>query len=284
MVLKVAPPTPAEIDRLRDGAVLIGFLGSQRASALAARGVTAFALEAIPRISRAQSMDALSSQATIAGYKAVLVAAEHATRLLPMMTTAAGTLPPARVLVLGAGVAGLQALATARRLGARTTGYDVRPETAEQIRSVGADWLDLGIEAAGEGGYARALSDDERAASAGRAERGHQGLRHRHHDGARPGAPRAAARQRRRRRRHARRQRDRRPGRRHRRQLRAVRARRGRLPRRGHDRGAAQPARERARARLPALRPQRAGAAGADARRRAASPGPVGRGPVRPRA
>ena len=162
VVLKVAPPTPAEIDRMRDGGVLIGFLGS-RPKALAMRNITAFALEAIPRISRAQSMDALSSQATIAGYKAVLVAAEHATRLLPMMTTAAGTLPPARVLVLGAGVAGLQALATARRLGARTTGYDVRPETAEQIRSVGADWLDLGIEAAGDGGYARALSDDERA-------------------------------------------------------------------------------------------------------------------------
>ena len=94
----------------------------------------------------------------------MIVAAEHATRLLPMMTTAAGTIPPARVLVLGAGVAGLQALATARRLGARTTGYDVRPETAEQVRSVGADWLDLGIEAAGEGGYARELTDAERAA------------------------------------------------------------------------------------------------------------------------
>jgi NAD(P) transhydrogenase subunit alpha len=108
-------------------------------------------------------MDALSSQATLAGYKAVLVAADHATRLLPMMTTAAGTLPPARVLVLGAGVAGLQALATAHRLGARTTGYDVRPETAEQVRSVAAEWLDLGIEAAGEGGYARELSEQERA-------------------------------------------------------------------------------------------------------------------------
>jgi NAD(P) transhydrogenase subunit alpha len=162
VVLKVAPPTPAEVDRMPADAVLIGFLGTKHGS-IAGRGITAFALEAIPRISRAQSMDALSSQATIAGYKAVLVAAEHATRLLPMMTTAAGTLPPARVLVLGAGVAGLQALATARRLGARTTGYDVRPETAEQIRSVGADWLDLGIEAAGEGGYARALTDEERA-------------------------------------------------------------------------------------------------------------------------
>ena len=163
VVVKVTPPTPAEVDRLRDDAILVGFLAA-RQRLLAARGITAFAMEAIPRISRAQGMDALSSQATIAGYKAVLVAAEHATRLLPMMTTAAGTLPPARVLVLGAGVAGPQALATARRLGARCTGYDVRPDAAEQVRSVGADWLDLGIEAAGEGGYARALTDDERAA------------------------------------------------------------------------------------------------------------------------
>jgi NAD(P) transhydrogenase subunit alpha len=165
VVVKVAPPTPDEIGRLRPGAALIGFLDAPEArAALTAREVTAFAMEAIPRISRAQSMDALSSQSTLAGYKAVILAAEHATRLLPMMTTAAGTIPPSKVLVLGAGVAGLQALATAHRLGARTTGYDVRPETAEQVRSVGADWLDLGIDAAGEGGYARELSDDERAA------------------------------------------------------------------------------------------------------------------------
>ena len=145
--------------------MLIGFLdAAETRAALAARGITAFAMEAIPRISRAQAVDALSSQSTLAGYKAVILAAEHATRLLPMMTTAAGTLPPARVLVLGAGVAGLQALATAHRLGARTTGYDVRPETAEQVRSVGADWLELGIEAAGESGYARELTDAERAA------------------------------------------------------------------------------------------------------------------------
>jgi len=163
-VVKVAPATPAEIGRLREGAVLIGFLdAADTRAALATRNITAFAMEAIPRISRAQSVDALSSQATLAGYKAVILAAEHATRLLPMMTTAAGTLPPARVLVLGAGVAGLQALATAHRLGARTTGYDVRPETAEQVRSVGADWLELGIEAAGESGYARELTDAERA-------------------------------------------------------------------------------------------------------------------------
>jgi len=165
VVVKVAPPAPEEIARLREGTILIGFLPApETVDALAAKGVMAFAMEAIPRISRAQAMDALSSQSTLAGYKAVILAAEHATRLLPMMTTAAGTIPPAKVLVLGAGVAGLQALATAHRLGARTTGYDVRPETAEQVRSVGADWLELGIEAAGEGGYARELSEAERAA------------------------------------------------------------------------------------------------------------------------
>jgi NAD(P) transhydrogenase subunit alpha len=125
--------------------------------------VTGFAMESVPRISRAQSMDALSSQANVGGYKAVLLAAEQSTRFFPMLTTAAGTVKPATALVLGVGVAGLQALATAKRLGARTTGYDVRPEVAEQVRSLGAQWLDLGIEAAGEGGYARALTDEERA-------------------------------------------------------------------------------------------------------------------------
>jgi H+-translocating NAD(P) transhydrogenase subunit alpha len=120
-------------------------------------------MEAIPRISRAQSMDALSSQANVGGYKAALLGAEEMGRFYPMLMTAAGTIPPAKVLVLGVGVAGLQALATAKRLGARTTGYDVRPEVAEQVQSLGAQWLDLGIEAAGEGGYARELSEDERA-------------------------------------------------------------------------------------------------------------------------
>jgi NAD(P) transhydrogenase subunit alpha len=168
VVVRITPPSDEDVDDLRADAVLIGFLAPHEQDgaieALRSRGVTAFAMESIPRISRAQSMDALSSQATLAGYKAVFVAAEHATRLLPMMTTAAGTLAPARVLVLGAGVAGLQALATAHRLGARTTGYDVRPETAEQVQSVGAEWLDLGTEAAGEGGYARELTETERAA------------------------------------------------------------------------------------------------------------------------
>jgi NAD(P) transhydrogenase subunit alpha len=117
---------------------------------------------AVERSAGAGALDALSSQATLAGYKAALLAAEQSTRLLPMMTTAAGTIPPARALVLGAGVAGLQSLATLRRIGARSTGYDVRPETEEQVRSVGADWLDLGIEAAGAGGYARELTERER--------------------------------------------------------------------------------------------------------------------------
>ena len=130
--------------------------------ALAEAGVTAFAMEAIPRISRAQSMDALSSQFNVAGYKAALLGAQHSTRFYPMLTTAAGTSPPAKVLVLGVGVAGLQALATAKRLGARATGYDVRPEVAEQVQSLGAAWLDLGVEASGEGGYARDLSEEER--------------------------------------------------------------------------------------------------------------------------
>ena len=167
IVVKVAPPSAEEIAKLRSGQTLIGFLAPRNADnqigALKSAGVQAFAVEAIPRISRAQVMDALSSQANVAGYKSVLLAASESTRFFPMLTTAAGTVKPATVLVLGVGVAGLQALATAKRLGARTTGYDVRPEVADQVRSVGAQWLDLGIDAAGEGGYARELTEDERA-------------------------------------------------------------------------------------------------------------------------
>ena len=168
LLVKVSPPTDAEVSRLARGAVIVAFLNPlgnpQGTRALAAAGVTAFAMEAIPRISRAQSMDALSSQSNVAGYRAALLGAEHIGRFFPMLMTAAGTIPPASVLVLGAGVAGLQALATARRLGAQTTGYDVRPEVAEQVRSLGAKWLEIGIEASGEGGYARELSDEEKAA------------------------------------------------------------------------------------------------------------------------
>src|SRR6185436_3607061 len=136
VVVKVAPPTAEEVKKLKSGQTLIGFLAPRNADnqidALKSAGVQAFALEAIPRISRAQVMDALSSQANVAGYKAVLVAASEATRFFPMLTTAAGTVKPATVLVLGVGVAGLQALATAKRLGGKTTGYDVRPEVADQ--------------------------------------------------------------------------------------------------------------------------------------------------------
>ena len=168
VVVKVAPPSGEEIARLHAGGVLIAFLAplssAATTSALAQAKVTAFAMEAIPRISRAQSMDALSSQSNVAGYRAALLGAEQIGRFYPMLMTAAGTIPPAKVLVLGAGVAGLQALATARRLGAQTTGYDVRPEVAEQVRSLGANWLELGNEAAGEGGYARELTDEEKAA------------------------------------------------------------------------------------------------------------------------
>ena len=167
VVVKVAPPSTEEIERLRRDMVLIGFLAPlsdpEITDRLREAGVTGFAMESIPRISRAQTMDALSSQANVSGYKAVLLAADRSTRFFPMLTTAAGTVKPATALVLGVGVAGLQALATAKRLGARTTGYDVRPDVADQVRSLGAKWLDLGIEAAGEGGYARELTEDERA-------------------------------------------------------------------------------------------------------------------------
>jgi NAD(P) transhydrogenase subunit alpha len=167
VVVKVNPPTADEIGLLHPGSTVIGFLAPRTSPEIAEQlrraDVTGFAMEAVPRISRAQSMDALSSQANVAGYKAVLLAAGYSTRFFPMLTTAAGTVKPATVLVLGVGVAGLQALATAKRLGARTTGFDVRPEVAEQVRSLGAQWLELGVEASGEGGYARALTTEEQA-------------------------------------------------------------------------------------------------------------------------
>jgi NAD(P) transhydrogenase subunit alpha len=166
VVVKVRRPSPDEEERLSEGTVLVGLLQPlaepEATERLARRGVTAFALESIPRITRAQPMDALSSQATISGYKAVLLAAERLPRFFPMLTTAAGTVRPAKVLVLGAGVAGLQALATARRLGAQTFGFDVRPVVREQVESLGARFLDLGIVGEEtEGGYARELSEDE---------------------------------------------------------------------------------------------------------------------------
>jgi NAD(P) transhydrogenase subunit alpha len=167
VVVKVALPTLDEIGRLRSGQVLIGHLApltsGETSKALAAAGVTSFAMEAIPRITRAQAMDALSSQANVAGYAATLLAATEVGRFFPMMTTAAGTVAPARVLVLGAGVAGLQAIATAKRLGAVVTGFDIRRAAWEQIASLGGRPLELDFipDAEAEGGYARPLTDEE---------------------------------------------------------------------------------------------------------------------------
>lgn len=161
---------PALTDALRPGQLLMGLLApyssAERASALAATGVTAFAMELLPRISRAQSMDILSSQGAASGYQCVLIAAARAPKFFPMLTYAAGTIRPARVLVIGAGVAGLQAIATAKRLGAMVEGYDVRPETKEQVESLGAKFVDTGVSAAGSGGYARELTADELAQQA----------------------------------------------------------------------------------------------------------------------
>jgi NAD(P) transhydrogenase subunit alpha len=167
IVLKVQPPTVEEIDRMREGTVVIGYMSPHlepaRIAKLRDRNLTAFAMELIPRISRAQSMDALSSQASVAGYKAAIMGADLSNRFFPMLTTAAGTIRPAQVLVIGAGVAGLQAIATARRLGALVEAYDVRAATKEQVQSLGAKFVDTQVSAEDEGGYARELTKQEKA-------------------------------------------------------------------------------------------------------------------------
>src|SRR5205085_10204536 len=165
-IVKVRKPSDDEVERLREGQLLVAFLepltDPEGVERLASRGVVAFAMESIPRITRAQPMDALSSQSNVAGYKSVLLAAERLPKFFPMLMTAAGTVPPAKVLVLGAGVAGLQAIATARRLGAVVTGFDVRPVVKEQVESLGATFLELDVRAEEtEGGYARELTEDE---------------------------------------------------------------------------------------------------------------------------
>ena len=165
-----APPLEVA-SGLREGALLIGLLQPHRADELVAllrdRKITSFSMELVPRISRAQSMDALSSQAAAAGYRAVLIGATQLDKFFPMLTTAAGTIRPAKVLVIGAGVAGLQAIATAKRLGAIVEGYDVRAATREQVQSLGAKFVDTGISAEGSGGYARELTEEEKAKQAG---------------------------------------------------------------------------------------------------------------------
>lgn len=166
IVFKVQPPTADEIDALKEGAVLVSFMQPHKNIDLVAklrdRKITCFAMELIPRISRAQSMDALSSQAAVAGYKAALMAADRSGRFFPMLTTAAGTIRPSKVLVIGAGVAGLQAIATAKRLGAIVEAYDVRSATKEQVQSLGAKFVETGVAADGAGGYARELNDSEK--------------------------------------------------------------------------------------------------------------------------
>ena len=164
--LMVNPPSDEQVDQLKEGSVLIGYLNPHsdldRFTKLAQKNISAFSMELIPRISRAQAMDALSSQASIAGYKAVLLASNILGKFFPMLTTAAGTIRPSKILIIGAGVAGLQAIATARRLGAIVEGYDVRAATKEQVESLGAKFVDIEIKAEGEGGYARELTEDEK--------------------------------------------------------------------------------------------------------------------------
>ncbi len=167
IVFRVSPPDAAFFKATKTGACIIGFMSPfsspERFQVAAERHQVVFAVELIPRTTRAQAMDALSSQAAVVGYKGTLIAAGESPRFFPMLTTAAGTIRPSHVLVIGAGVAGLQAIATAKRLGAIVTAYDVRPETAEQVESLGAKFLDLGVQAVGEGGYARALTPEELA-------------------------------------------------------------------------------------------------------------------------
>jgi NAD(P) transhydrogenase subunit alpha len=165
ILFKVQPPTAEEIAAMKPGSVVVGFMQAYKQTEmlqqLCDRKITSFAMELVPRISRAQSMDALSSQAAVAGYRAVLIAAEALDKFIPMLTTAAGTIRPSSFLIIGAGVAGLQAIATAKRLGAVVEAFDVRSATKEQIESLGAKFVDTGVSAEGEGGYARELTPEE---------------------------------------------------------------------------------------------------------------------------
>ena len=167
IVCCVQPPSIELVEAMKEGAVLICFIYAHKevelVKKLRDKKITCFAMELVPRITRAQAMDALSSQAALAGYYAALMGATHLARILPMMTTAVGSIRPAKTLVMGLGVAGLQALATARRLGSMVEGYDVRPETKEQAESLGAKFVDTGVDARGTGGYARELTDEEKA-------------------------------------------------------------------------------------------------------------------------
>jgi len=166
LVFKVMPPTLDELKQMKDGCTVVGFMvpnkNAEMMKLMCDKKITSLAMELVPRITRAQSMDALSSQASIAGYMGVLMGAQKAPVFFPMLTTAAGTIRPAKVLIIGVGVAGLQAIATAKRLGAIVEAYDVRTATREQVESLGGKFIDTGVSADGEGGYARELTDDEK--------------------------------------------------------------------------------------------------------------------------
>ena len=286
-ILRVAKPSDKEVGKLREGQALLGLLAPlidpKTAKALADRGVTAISLDAIPRtLSRAQTMDALSSQANVGGYKAVLIAANAYGRYFPLLTTAAGTAKPANVLILGIGVAGLQAIGTARRLGAVVKAYDVRPETREQAESLGAQFVKLKttIDATGAGGYARELTPGGARRPAGRAQRGHRRDGHRHHDRPGPGAQAAAPG-------HRRGGRQDEVGLGHhrygglgaRRQRRALEGRRDdRIAQRRDDHRAGQPAGLDAGRRVRVLRPQHLGAPAGDGQGRRPEPRLRGRG------
>jgi NAD(P) transhydrogenase subunit alpha len=166
LIFKVQPPTAEELSKINDNAVVVSFMAPHKNAdmikIMCDKNITSLAMELVPRITRAQSMDALSSQASLAGYMGVLMGAQLASVFFPMLTTAAGTIRPARVLVIGAGVAGLQAIATAKRLGAMVEAFDVRSATREQIESLGGKFIDTGVSAEGEGGYARELTEDEK--------------------------------------------------------------------------------------------------------------------------
>ena len=187
VVLAVQPPALEVIDAMKQGAILISFIYAEKEPALVQRlldkKITCFAMERIPRITRAQAMDALSSQSALAGYYAVALGTTHLARVLPKITTAAGRIGPAKVLVMGLGVAGLEAIATAHRLGAVVEGYDVRPETKEQALSLGATFVDTGVDARGKGGYARALTAEEKAKVDAAADQAYPGRRPDHHHG-----------------------------------------------------------------------------------------------------
>lgn len=167
IVIRVQPPSETEVEHMKENSILISFLyphlNISATKKLLEKKITSFAMELIPRISRAQDMDALSSQATVSGYKSVLIAADNSKFFFPMLTTAAGSIRPAKVFIIGIGVAGLQAIATARRLGAQVSAYDVRPDTKEQAESLGAKFVDTGVQAVGEGGYARELTAEEKS-------------------------------------------------------------------------------------------------------------------------